>query len=310
MTTTSNSGPRTSGADDDPVELEQRVGNALVDLVGESGWRRIDLISRMTVPVQDLALTVLRDDGSTLEIAPPVDLNRPLARLRVAQYRRDPERGAWFSARFTLESSGAFFRSYNRDYEPEWNPAIEDSSYAEDLKLFARELEHTPEWLLDKLPEWKDRPAPPEKDVTELIPLNQALVGEVVTAFRDHLIQRLPVDWQQLFVDFRSVGGYVEIRAQVMTVFGQMIEWEPPGAVEFFTSLRGDMYKPGEGTWTSVKFHLVVSGKFSAEYDWYDEPDWDHRPDTRFFQEELRMYPREAEHVPGWLRDGAEPGER
>jgi hypothetical protein len=305
MTTTSNSGRPASGTEDDPEELAQQVGNALVDLVGETGWQRIDLISRMTVPVQDLSLTVLANDGSTTEAAPPVELNVLLAKLRVALYQRDPERGAWFSARFVIDAPGTFYRTYNRDYEPDWKPAIEDSSYVEDLRMFPRALEYTPEWLLDKLPEWKDRPAPPAKDITQLMPLNMVMVGELLDGFRDHLLHRAPAEWQQLFIDFRSVGSYVETRAQVITVLGQAFAWEPPQADGFFAGLRRGMYKAGEGTWTSVKFHLVVSGKYHAEYEWYREPDWDHVPDQRFFREELELYPRDEATVPDWLRTRA-----
>ncbi|GAB2687374.1 hypothetical protein [Nocardia thraciensis] len=290
-----------SNAPDDVAELEQQVGNAIVDIVGDRGWRRVDLVSRMTVPVQELVLTMFRDDGSTVAVAAPVELNRPLARLRVALYRVDPARGAWLSARFTIESSGTFFRSYNQDYEPDWNPPLADSDYVADLEMFPRELEYTPEWLLDKLPRWKDRPTPPDQDSTELAPLNPVQIGELVGGFRNHLRHRAPADWLQMFVDFRSVGSYVETRAQVITVFGNAVDWEPPEAAAFFTDLRRDMYTSGEGTWTSVELHIVVNGKYSAEYGWYDEPDWDHVPPGDAFRDELAMYPRAADRVPAWL---------
>ncbi len=285
----------------DLEDLTQQLGNRLVDLVGETGWRRIDLIARSSGQIHDLSLTVLPDNGGATALAAPTELAPLLDAIKVAHYERDPERGAWLSARFLIDSSGSFFRSYNTDYEPDWPSAVDAATYIEELERFPRELEYTPEWLLDRLPKWQGRYKNTDTDITELIPLNMQLVAMVLDSYRDHLLHRLPSDWQQLFIDFRSVGEYVETRAQVLTVLGQSIEWEAPQSVTFFSELRRDMYTPWQGTWTSVRFHLVVNGKYNAEYDWDHEPDWDHRPDARAFQQELHMFPRSAEHVPAWL---------
>ncbi|WP_280455319.1 tetratricopeptide repeat protein [Nocardia brasiliensis] len=303
LTRASDGGAAPVDAGGDLDELTQRLGNRLVDLVGETGWRRIDLIARASGRVHDLSLTVLPDHGAATVLAAPTELTPLLDAIKIAHYRRDPERGGWLSARFLIDSSGSFFRSYDIDYEPDWPFAIDEATYVEELERFPRELEYTPEWLLDRLPKWQGRAknTDTDTDITELIPLNMQLVAQVLDSYRDHLLHRLPSDWQQLFIDFRSVGEYVETRAQVLTVLGQAIEWQAPQAQTFFSELRRDMYRPWQGTWTSVRFHLVVNGKYHAEYDWEHEPDWDHRPDARAYQQELQMFPRSAEHVPGWL---------
>ncbi len=294
------------GASDTGAELDdltQQLGNRLVDLVGESGWRRIDLIARSAGRVHDLSLTVLPDNGPAVLLAPPTELAPLLAAVKVARYRRDPERGAWLSARFLIDASGSFFRSYNVDYEPDWPFTVGDSHYIEELEMFPRELEYTPEWLRDRLPKWQGRSKNTDTDITECIPLNMQLVGMVLDSYRDHLLHRLPSDWQQLFVEFRSVGEYIEMRANILTLLGQSIEWSPPESVTFFSELRRDMYVPWQGTWTTIRFHLVVNGKYAAEYDWDHEPDWDNRPDPHFFRQELQMFPRSEDQVPDWLRD-------
>ncbi|GAB2713650.1 tetratricopeptide repeat protein [Nocardia thraciensis] len=288
--------------DTDLEGLTQQLGNRLVNLIGETGWRRIDLIARSAGRAHDLSLTVLPDNGPAAALAPPTGLAPLLEAIKIAHYRRDPERGAWLSARFLIDSTGPFFRSYNTDYEPDWPFAIEDAHYIDELEAFPRELEYTPEWLLDRLPKWQGRSRHTDSDITEHIPLNVQLVGMVFDSYRDHLLHRLPIDWQQLFVEFRSVGEYVETRANIITVYGQSIEWQPPQAVSFFSELRRDMYTPWEGTWTAIKFHLVVNGKYNAEYDWDNEPDWDHRPDPDHFRQEMQMFPRSEQHIPDWLR--------
>ncbi len=148
MTTTPHSGPVTSGGESHE-DLVQQLGIALLDLVPETGWRRIDLVSSMTVPVQDLGLTVIMTDGSRPEIRPPRELNVVLAKLRTLTYR--PGRGAWFSARVSLNPPAAIFYNYNYDHEPRLTPPMSAADYAEDLKMFPREPEHIPGWLREKL---------------------------------------------------------------------------------------------------------------------------------------------------------------
>lgn len=150
MTGTSISGQTTSGGPSHE-ELIQQLGNALLDLVPGEGWRRIDLVSKMIVPVQDLALTVLMDDGSTPEVTPPDELNVILAGIRMVDY--EPSRGAWFSARFSIDPPARIQYHYNHDHEPNWNPPIDASHYIEDLKRFPRDPDTMPEWLEDKIDE-------------------------------------------------------------------------------------------------------------------------------------------------------------
>ncbi|GAA2816955.1 hypothetical protein GCM10010470_60460 [Saccharopolyspora taberi] len=123
----------------------------MLDLAPEQGWRRIDLLSKMTVPVQELSLTVVMDDGSSPEVAPPDDLNVILAKLRMLLHT--PERGAWFSARITINAPATIDFHYNYDFEPRWNPPIDPACYVEDLEMFPRDRHTTPEWLLDRIAE-------------------------------------------------------------------------------------------------------------------------------------------------------------
>jgi hypothetical protein len=115
------------------------------------------------------------------------------------------------------------------------------------------------------------------------------------------MIHSLPAEWDQLFITVRSVGGYLELPAQILTVLGGYVDWTPPpGTDEFFVSLRDAMARPGSGAWTSLRYHLVHPGQYGAEYDWDGEPDWDHVPPREFFVAEAAKYPREP--VPEWLR--------
>src|SRR5436309_2950589 len=115
MTTTPPSGPPASDGETHE-DLIQRLGNLLLDLVPEQGWRRIDLFGAMTVAVRNIRLTVIMNDGSQPDVAPPPEITQVLAKLRALLY--DPEKGTWFSARIAVDPPGSISYSYNYDFEP------------------------------------------------------------------------------------------------------------------------------------------------------------------------------------------------
>ncbi|MCE7000517.1 TNT domain-containing protein [Saccharothrix sp. S26] len=138
----------------------------------------------------------------------------------------------------------------------------------------------------------------PQLDVED----QNAILGSVTTL----LVQRLPGDWEQLFVDFRMVGRYLETQVSGLTMYGSSFDWElPPEALPFFVQLRDGMARPGHGTWFTLKFHLVHPDTYSAEFDRDGEPDWTQPPAPQHYAEELEIYPRDDDAVPAWLRERA-----
>jgi len=131
-------------------ELMQQIGEALLDAAPD-GWRRIDLVVKMNVAVQDLALTVYLADGSTPEVVPAGDLTRAFAELR--QLLHQPGRGTWFSARLSMNPPGSLNVSYNLDHDPKWFPPIPASYWVRDLEVFPRDEGFIPDWLREKIEE-------------------------------------------------------------------------------------------------------------------------------------------------------------
>src|SRR3954468_22835058 len=126
-----------------------------------------------------------------------------------------------------------------------------------------------------------------------------ALLGSVTTL----LIHRLPGDWSQVFLDFRALGRYVEPPVSGLNIFGQSVDWQlPDEALPFFLELRAGMYREGQGTWSSARYHLAHPNTFSVEYDWTDEPKWTHRPPAEQFRRELELFPRAESEIADWLR--------
>ena len=147
MTTTPPSGQPTS-VSESHEDLINQIADRMIDLAPD-GWRRIDLVSAMTVPVHDLGLTVIMQNGEEPPVVPPRDLNVILAKLRTLLYEEG--RGTWFSARISIDPPGRIFYNYNMDYEPPLTEPMEPEHYAEDLRMFPRDPQHMPQWLREKL---------------------------------------------------------------------------------------------------------------------------------------------------------------
>lgn len=115
------------------------------------GWKRIDMKALMTVGVSDVALTVVLRDGSSPPAELPRDVIGMLAELRSRMYR--PGAGTWLSMRLMMDPPGAYYTSFNYDYDPLWDPGIPAAEWAEDLAAFPRDDAHVPAWLRDILQE-------------------------------------------------------------------------------------------------------------------------------------------------------------
>lgn len=237
----------------DHEDLIQRLGGALLDLVPEDGWRRIDLAGTANGTELEFALTVIMADGSRPEVQPPPELGDVLVGLR--SVLDDPEHGPWRAARYSIDPPGAIY--YNYDFGQKVVPGTDE-------------------------------------------PLTAEQAHERLKVLTTRLIHAMPPEWDQLFVDVRSVGGFVELPARLITVLGGAVDWTlPDGVAEFFVNLKADMARPGSGAWTSVRYRLTHPSRYSAEYDWDGEPDWDHVPAREFFVAEAEQFPREP--VPDWL---------
>lgn len=135
-------------------------------------------------------------------------------------------------------------------------------------------------------------------------PFNPREEHEELLDFTTWMVQTLPTEWEQLFLTFRSVGDYVETPAQIITVFGGSGHLRVPDDVAgFFLDQKRHMHKPGRAPWTSLRYRLTRhDSRYTAEYDWNNEPDWDHVPPAEMFARELELFPRNEDSVPAWLR--------
>lgn len=70
-------------------------------------------------------------------------------KLREEMYRVAPEKGAWFSAFFTIQNDGQFHTHFEYDEKPKFDVEPVKAKYIDDLKIFPRQEHLIPQWLKD-----------------------------------------------------------------------------------------------------------------------------------------------------------------
>ncbi|MGW4487020.1 hypothetical protein ACWEOE_24620 [Amycolatopsis sp. NPDC004368] len=135
----------------------------------------------------------------------------------------------------------------------------------------------------------------PQLDPTQ----QNELLGEITTA----VVEAVPAGWQQVMIDFRMVGRNVDAAVGVKDPSGTFRPWDPPVDVwKLFQRLRGGMYTEGEGTWFSARFGIEPPSRFTIQYNWRNEPDFDPYPPAEQFAIEQERFPRTEEFMPDWFR--------
>lgn len=129
-------------------ELTLSLGRILAQ-ISPAGWRRIDLKILMLAGIADLSLSVVMKDGSSPEVQPARELTQIASELRSRMYR--PGAGTWFGMRYMMDPPGAYWVSYNTDFDPLWDPPVPPEAYAQDLEAFPRDERHLPGWLRDRV---------------------------------------------------------------------------------------------------------------------------------------------------------------
>ena len=120
------------------------------------------------------------------------------------------------------------------------------------------------------------------------------------------LLAQAPPGWTRIRVEYRSAGRHIEVDVFVTGPDGTAHPARPPAeVVDGLGRLRQGMYRPGRGTWLSAVYQIEPPSSFSAEFEPDLEPRWRRLPPPIGFQDELRFYPRAAEHIPAWLRQRA-----
>jgi hypothetical protein len=115
------------------------------------------------------------------------------------------------------------------------------------------------------------------------------------------LLQEAPEHWQQLSVEFREVGRYYEISAELTDTEGRIEPWTSPQEVAGqFARLRSAMHAEAGGTWFNARYTIERPSRYNLDFD-RAEPSWRTPPPMQAYHDELRFFPRADEDVPEWL---------
>ena len=76
-----------------------------------------------------------------------VDVTMRLKKLREDMYAMSPNKGAWYTAMFTVNSNGKFDSVFDYNNKPDFKYEPGDDKYIDDLEVFPREDNLIPDWL-------------------------------------------------------------------------------------------------------------------------------------------------------------------
>ncbi|MDI6519605.1 hypothetical protein QMA61_25800 [Streptomyces coelicoflavus] len=138
------------------MELDEQsrcIQEALQGLVSRApeGWSELRYAYRSTVGFSNSDLEFTMRDGSKEAGTAPVAVFDALDDLRHAMH--ELEKGTWFTALITADSSLRYRANFDYDSEPHFVPQINAASYLDDMRHFPRTEENTPDWLKRRLAE-------------------------------------------------------------------------------------------------------------------------------------------------------------
>jgi hypothetical protein len=138
-------------------------------------------------------------------------------------------------------------------------------------------------------------------DVTQPTQLDPTEQDTLVKQIGLALLRAAPPEWQQVIVQYRAVGRYHEMAAELTSENEEPRPWTVSSDLAtLFGRLRAGMYREGRGTWFNARYQLDRPSSYNLEYD-REEPEWDNPPPPPAFPDELQLFPRDDENIPEWL---------
>ncbi|UZR99398.1 immunity protein YezG family protein [Chondrinema litorale] len=127
------------------------LGYYLVKSVPTPNWDKIEVISEIITLTSQTSSVYFNGDSVIDFLGGNTNLIDKLKRLRAEMYKLSPNKGAWYTIKIIIFSSGDFDISYDYDNKPDFNYQPNDELYRLDFKEFPRDENSTPEWLKEIL---------------------------------------------------------------------------------------------------------------------------------------------------------------
>ncbi|WP_328604215.1 TNT domain-containing protein [Amycolatopsis sp. NBC_00345] len=118
------------------------------------------------------------------------------------------------------------------------------------------------------------------------------------------LVDAAPEGWRRIELFSRVTAEVQDFTLTVLMADGSQAVVEiPEAATRAVLGIREAYYVEGEGTWFSMRYLLDAPGKIRSLYNLDWDPDWNPGIDVSAWPRDLERYPRDAFHIPPWLRE-------
>ncbi len=141
--------------------------------------------------------------------------------------------------------------------------------------------------------------SPDEHDPQNPLPERARLVNEIAQL----VLAEVPQPWDRAVLHFRALTTSAEDALFLVTGDQELKDFPPDDTIDLLFALRRVMYVPGAGTWFSMELEITADGRTATRFNYDAEPSWALAPGDATYVEDLKMFPRDVEHQPAWLRE-------
>lgn len=130
------------------LEAISRIASEMSDYFPE-GWRYARFHVMFMGGYGIRRIEIEKEGGDVIRISLPAKFTEDAMEIRAGMYRENE--GTWFSWKLDLSSEGKFKSNFNYDTYPpfSFSPSLED--YHEDMEMYPRSEEFTPDWFQEGL---------------------------------------------------------------------------------------------------------------------------------------------------------------
>lgn len=140
-------------------------------------------------------------------------------------------------------------------------------------------------------------------------PHDQARYDELTTGIAGLLSGAAPRGWRRIDLRGLMTVAVSDLALTVVLEDGSTPAAElPQPVIEMAAELRSTMYRPGHGTWLSMRVLLDPPGSYWTSFNYDYDPLWDPELPDDAYAQDLAAFPRDDEHIPGWLRAHVQGG--
>jgi hypothetical protein len=126
------------------IPLYQRIAQSLAAELPE-GWAEARIEARLLDGITELEARYVDRTGKSQPVYAGDDATPAFEALRAAMAL--PDRGAWYTARFTLRADGAYDATFDYDGKPAFAEEPAAQWFIDDLKAFPRAAGLVPQWV-------------------------------------------------------------------------------------------------------------------------------------------------------------------